>query len=204
MDFRDISIDRVKFNVPVRRGASLNSKATYGAGKIAFQLPTCYAKFLDAPKFPGAVDMILQQSQSDPGSAAFLARLRDRAEEDENLAEHVENKDFFNPLRKLTAFDETPVFDACGVVMESSAELIGGTHEVSLLVHLDGAWISERSWGLRVRVSQVKVHRQRITPPPVTISFSQKSTQPRQGFMFQAEDDGEIAAKRTKFAFLDD
>lgn len=203
MDFRDISVDRVKFNVPVRRGASLNSKATYGAGKIAFQLPTCYARFLSAPKFPGAIDMILQ-FQSDLGSAAFLARLRDRAEEDENLAEHVDNKDFFNPLRKLTAFDETPIFDARGVVMESSAELIGGTHEVSLLVHLDGAWISERSWGFRVRVSQVKVYRQRITPPPVTISFSQKSTQPREGFMFQTEDDGEVAVKRTKFAFLDD
>ena len=213
MDFRDIAIDRVQFNAPVRRGTSLNSKATYGAGKIIFQLPRCYARITDNPKFPGALDMVLSGSSlRDVGAAAFLAQLRNRADENSVLAEHIYEKEFYDPLRKLTAFDETPIFDACGSVLQNIPDLHGCTHEVSLLVSLDGAWISERSWGMRVRVSQVKVHRQRVVPPPIKLEFQRTApaTGPRQGFMFQAEDAAEDAAdakpaKKSKtFAFLED
>ena len=223
MDFRDITIDRVKFNAPIRRGTSLNSKATYGAGKIIFQLPRCYARISENPKFPGALDMVLSgASLRDVGAVAFLAQLRDRADETSVLTEHIFEKDFYDPMRKLTAFDETPIFDADGEIMKNVPDLYGSTHEVSLLVSLDGAWISERSWGMRVRVSQVKVHRQRVVPPPLKLEF-QKSAQrtgprqgfmfqdedssktgPRQGFMFQDEDSTNPVKKSTTFAFLED
>jgi hypothetical protein len=205
MDFRDVCIDRIKFNKPVRRGASLASKASYGAGKITFQMPICYARFTSAPKFPGAVDIMLNISGlRDIGALAFIAQLRDRAEGDDVLACHIDDKNFFDPLRKLTAFDETPMFDSSGDVIETTGNLVDATHEISLLVNVDGAWISDRSWGLRIRISQVKIHRQRVTPPPVKLSFptSDKPTGPRQGFMFRDEDD--TVAGASKFAFLDD
>jgi hypothetical protein len=144
-----------------------------------------------------------------------MARLRECAEES-LLGDHVAPKDFLDPLRRLTAFSDTPLFDAEGGVLESVEPLIGRTHEISVLVNLDGAWLSDRSWGFKLRIVQLKVHRQDAKPPPRPPAFLPAPTAPAQGFAFQDSDDEDQKARgerdesvlekksASRFAFMDD
>lgn len=84
----------------------------------------------------------------------------------------VEERVYYEPWKRLTAFDDVLVFDAEETIIKNARER-KGYHDASLLLQLDGLWFSERSWGIRYRVVQIKLHEQHIKPleeePPVRI-----------------------------------
>lgn len=69
----------------------------------------------------------------------------------------LETKTFYSPFSRVLAFETTLFFDDHGELIDKPMEKTG-RHDASLLVQIDGVWTSEMSWGLRLRVHQVKLY----------------------------------------------
>ena len=160
MDFAAVDVQRVKWGMLVKN----KSKCLQ---KIRFQLPRSCMKLVVCPKFEGALELGLDEPQFPIEFMDFIDALIDSVPEDIKG-----DKTYYSPWRRLTAFDDVLVFDKEENVVKNPKEK-RGFHTASLLVQLDGLWVSERSWGFRFRTVQIKLNDEFVKPleddPPVRI-----------------------------------
>lgn len=149
MNFCEIALDKVRWSAPK------NNKATCscGTGKIRFQTPRTTIKIAPSAKFHGALELEMDATRFPDEFLDFFDGLRMSAES--HLGTDVSDKRYYTPLRRMMAFDDALIFDDQGSVL---TEHHVGSYDASLLIQLDGTWSSEASWGLRVRVLQIKLH----------------------------------------------
>jgi hypothetical protein len=180
MDFAAIGVERVTW-----KGFAKNkSKCSYGSGAVRFQMPRGVVKMIPSVRFPDAYDVQCRPHAFPDAFRDFYNALLDSARE--SLAEDVAHKNAYDPWGRLTVFDDALLFDAQGAIVKNVPP---GYHDVSVLVQLDGAWMSDMSWGLRFRVVQLKVHAEHVEPyvePAVRILVNGQS--PPKKFLFLADD----------------
>jgi hypothetical protein len=110
------------------------------------------------PKFDGALELAVDASTFPVEFQEFIDSLIDSVPED-----MVEDRVYYEPWKRLTAFDDVLVFDAEEGIIKNARER-KGYHDASLLLQIDGLWFSERSWGIRFRVVQIKLHEEHVKP----------------------------------------
>lgn len=180
MDFSAIAVDKISWSSI----ANKKSKILYGSQKVRFQTPRTTAKMMPCPKFQGALQLEVDDTTFPDAFKDFMEAIVYSARQD--LAEDIYGKTYYSPWKRVTAFDDALVFDAEGTLVKEEITERAGYHEVSMLVQIDGAWISEQSWGIRVRIMQIKIHSQDVKPvenvPRVQIYMNGKP------FMFVEDD----------------
>jgi hypothetical protein len=158
MDFSLIDTQYVQWSVKQR------AKSLQCLQKIRFQVPRTSLKIASCPKFDGALDVHVNSTTFPREFHEFIDALIDTIPDD-----MIEDRTYYDPWKKLTAFDDVLVFDAEEHIIKN----VLGYHDASLLIQVDGVWLTERSWGFRFRIVQIKLHRQHIRPidpePPVRI-----------------------------------
>lgn len=168
MDFSKISLGRVAWSSGTAKGGSTTYKALYGAGKIMFQIPRCRARIAPVPRFPGAVELGLEVATLPHEFREFVAALESLA------AEHIGAEGSpYSALGRMTAFNDALIFqDGVAYPLDDMHTRAPAHYQVAVLAQLDGAWVSQRSWGLRFKVAQVKVYGEGQadlpSPPPVS------------------------------------
>lgn len=169
-------------------------------------MPRGVVKMTPSVRFPDAYDVHYRPRALPDAFRDFYNALVASAEA--SLEDDVGHKNSYDPWGRLTVFDDALLFDAHGTIVKNVPP---GYHDVSLLVQLDGAWMSDMSWGLRFRVLQVKVHAENVEPydqPAVRILVNGQSPPntlqtlhtPRpapgffvpRGFLFLAEDSAPV------------
>jgi len=201
MDFRHVSIDRLDW-----RASGTKLKCVYGGGKALFQLPRLRARITPVPRFPGAIELAF--TKGIPGALTdFFERVRESAEWHMNPAPEQR---YLDPLRKLTAFNDTLAFDADGTLLTKCMQTLGPHASVSCLVSLDGAWSSDTYWGLRLKLVQLKVHEEELetnkteTDRAAVVFFEDGKPLKKRMFLDDDEDDEEPRKKRTVCFLADD
>jgi hypothetical protein len=174
MDFSAIDTHRIQWGTPIKN----KSKCLQ---KLRFQLPMASLKLVPCPKFEGALELSVDASDFPSEFNDFMDELLDTVPD-----ESIGFRSYYAPWKRMTAFDDVLAFDAEGNVIKNIAEK-KGYHEASLLLQIDGLWFSERLWGVRFRVAQIKLHKEHIKPleeePPVRIFLEGKP------FLFVQDDD---------------
>lgn len=160
MDFSLVDVNRIQWSIPLKNKSQCLQK-------IRFQAPRACIKLVPCPKFDGALELSVDDSRFPCEFHDFLDRLIESVPKD-----MIEAKMYYDPWKRLTAFDDVIVFDAEEHIIKNAREK-KGYHEASLLLQVDGLWLSERSWGFRFRVIQLKLHAENIKAldkePPVRI-----------------------------------
>jgi hypothetical protein len=206
MDFRNAVVDRL--NWTVSRGKLTRIKVAYGGGgKLEFQTPILTVDINAVPRFPGAFEMsVIDEIHDD--FISFVDDIEVGAKV--AIRELVAGKRLFSSLRKFTAFNDSKIFDVHGDIIENMYQM-PGKYKVAMMLQLDGAWISERSWGIKLKVTELQVFSTvvRDVPSP-KIQILRDGIQVQKSLFVDDDDDevdgaggpGSIAAK-TMF-FLDD
>lgn len=101
----------------------------------------------------------------------------------------LNGKNRTDPMKKLVAFADTKMFDVDGAHVED-LDAHEGRWSVAMVLRLDGLWISERSYGLKLKVVHVKLY---ARDPPKRIHAA--------AFLDDSADEKVPAAA---FGFLDD
>lgn len=151
-------------------------------------MPRSVVKMMPSVRFPDAYEIQYKPHAFPDAFRDFYTALVASAET--SLAADVAHKNVYEPWGRLTVFDDALLFDAHGTIVKN---VPAGHHDVSLLVQLDGAWMSEMSWGLRFRVLQLKVHTEHVEPyeePAVRILVNGRppASNTVNTFMFLADD----------------
>jgi hypothetical protein len=165
MDFHAIDTKTIRWGSVVKN----KSKCLQN---LRFQLPMTRIKMVPCPKFEGALELCIDSSNFPCEFQEFMDDLLDTVPLDS-----IGQRGYYPPWKRLTAFDDVLVFDAEGNLIKNTVER-KGYHEASLLLQLDGLWISERSWGIRFRIVQIKLHKEHVQQledtPPVKIFLDGK------------------------------
>ena len=152
---------------------------------VRVQVPRSVVKIVPSARFSDAYEVEIESRDVPPAFRAFCDEIRASAQR----SLPVESKTPYDPWRRLTVFDDALLFDTHGSIVKN---IVPGHHEVSLLVQLDGAWTSEMSWGLRFRVTQIKVHAEHVKPyeePAVRILVNGHAPlRPPASFLFVDDD----------------
>lgn len=179
MDFGSVALDRIRWGIPVKKKVN----CSYGSEKPRFQVPATIIKLTKCPKFEGAVELSLEEMAFPPAFEDFMEDVCASAYT--ALEDVVRDKTYYSPWKRVTMFDDALAFDANGDIVKDVGTK-KGYHMASLLVQLDGVWFSELSWGLRVRVIQLKLHEENVRPmdpePAVRIMVNGKP------FLFVTDD----------------
>jgi len=149
------------------KGTMRVSKASYGgSGKVLFQTPRFVARLEQFHRFPGAI-IAHPRKHTMPEHIAepFSEFIQDIETSGVTCVPEVRGKDMLDPFRKLTAFANASVFDDHGNHVENTDGYCG-LYTMSALVQLDGAWISERVWGLNLKILQMQIHGDAAADPP--------------------------------------
>ena len=166
MDFAHICLDRLRWSPVIKK----KSNCSYGSEKPRFQVPQTTIKLVPSPRFENAFDVSVEDVIFPEAFLEFIDGVRASAYT--SIYDDLAHKSFYSPWNRLTMFDDGLVFDSSGTIVKD-ANIQKGYHTASLLVQLDGLWISDMSWGLRLRLVQIKLHEQHVKPlepePPVHI-----------------------------------
>lgn len=205
MDFRNVVVDRLNWSVS--RGKLTRIKVVYGGGgKLEFQTPKIVVDIQAVPRFPGAFEMsVIDEIHDD-----FISFVDD-IEVGAKVAvrELVAGKRLFSSLRKFTAFNDAQVFDVDGDVIENMHQR-PGKYNVAMMLQLDGAWVSERSWGIKFKVTEIQVFSTVVldVPKKPQIQILRDGIQVQKSVFIADDDDdgGGAGAGSTakKMIFLDD
>jgi hypothetical protein len=150
MKFTSLVLKRLTWQTSAR-----GPKASYGAGKFAFQTPRFTAVIEPSMRFPGALMLHAKKQDFDTAFLEFLSNVELRAMEDLNISPSARSA---FPLAKMTAFANTEVFDSEGAYVPDPEAKYSGTYDVSAILQLTGAWVSNNAWSLRFKVNQLKIH----------------------------------------------
>lgn len=150
MNYSRIDVGRITWSGVSKKVA----KAAYGGGKIVFQTPRFAAGVEPVHRFPGAVELKMRGEWE---SEAFLEFVQDLQISAMEAVPELTQLGMYDSLRRLTAFANALIFDAQEACIEDT-DTLRGAYEASALLELQGAWTTERSWGLKFKVLQVKLH----------------------------------------------
>lgn len=150
MNYGALHLDRLAW-ISTAKG----SRATYGAAKFLFQTPRYPAELGHFYRIPGAIT--LSSTERDIEHSGFLKFIKD-LEASASAALGYCSEPMF-ALKKLTAFDVTEVFNGNGeYIVDPEDQFEPGVYDVSCLLQVMGTWASGSSWGLRLKVLQLKIH----------------------------------------------
>ena len=150
MNFSHIVIDHVRWSAPKNK----KSTCSHGSGKVRFQTPRTSIKISPSPKFQGALQLELDPTAFPDAFIQFIEDMQCAAHT--QLHQHLENKRCYSPMKRMMAFDDALVFDQDGNLQGGGQ--CDGRYDASLILQVDGTWVTELSWGLRVRVLEIKIH----------------------------------------------
>jgi hypothetical protein len=152
MDFRNVATERLQWSVSPGKTARIQV-AYGGAGKLEFQAPRTIVDLNPFPRFPGAVEMVVVDGFHE-AFETFVARIEGGAAS--ALRARVQEKRQWPSLLKFTAFNDAKMFDVDGTITETLHRR-PGRYAVSMMMQLDGAWVSEHSWGVKFKVTELKI-----------------------------------------------
>lgn len=174
MDFSLIDTNRIQWSTPLKN----KSKCLQ---KLRFQMPSTCIKLIPCPKFESALELSVDSSEFPIEFHDFMDDLLETVPE-----ESIGFRSYYDPWKRMTAFDDVLVFDTHENIIKNPGEK-PGYHNASLLLQIDGLWFSERLWGIRFRVVQIKLHEEHVKPlapePPVRILIEGKP------YLFMHDDD---------------
>ena len=206
MDFRNVVVDRLNWSVS--RGKLTRIKVAYGGGgKLEFQTPILVVDIQAVPRFPGAFEMLVIDEIHDD-FISFVDDIEVGAKV--AIRELVAGKRLFSSLRKITAFNDSKTFDVDGDVIENMHQR-PGKYKVALLLLLEGAWVSERSWGIKFKVTEIQIFSMVVldVPKKPQIQVLRDGIQVQRSLFVDDDDDdgdgvGAGATANKKKIFLDD
>ena len=163
MDFRAIGIERIAWSTPrppLPGSNTRSSKATYGGiatNKVVVQSPPGRCMLSPAPSFgPGARGLVLAMGSSPVVDQfeQFVRAVELSASSSLGIPVCQSIRTIDGGILSTTAFDDTVWFGPDGSLEEPPMR--GSFDAATCLLELTGAWISDASWGLKWRLTQVK------------------------------------------------
>jgi hypothetical protein len=204
MDFRNVVVDRLNWTVSLGKLTNRIKVAYGGGGKLEFQTPMLTVDIQAVPRFPAAFEMsVIDEIHDD--FISFVDDIEVGAKV--AIRELVAGKRFFSS-RKFTAFNDSKVFDVDGDVIENMHQR-PGKYNVAMMLQLDGAWVSERSWGIKFKVTEIQIFSMVVLDiPKPKIQVLRDGIQVQKNLFIADDDDdgagaGSTAANK-KMIFLDD
>ena len=158
-DFRNVAATALRWASPPRtaRGGSKyrTAPATLQDGtKLTFQTPTCSAKVY---KNPSSTSLVL--TLNDDAFAAWILEIEDAARVASVDDDWCVPASMSSCLRagtlRLAVWDDVQWFGVAGEYAKE-APPPSSVHAAAALIELGGAWVSDASWGLKLRVVQIR------------------------------------------------
>jgi hypothetical protein len=154
MDYVAIDISRLRWGSKRTRGSTTHYKCSYGACEAQFQTPRIT---VTVQAGDDGTLTFFRASRLDPRFQFFLEEVERNASEALSLDVNLKRPSFHR--FKVFPSDNTEFFDCNGDYVGQCVHATG-TYEVSIIMRLEGVWEgSERQWGLKLRIDQLKTHR---------------------------------------------